>query len=65
MPEYILIDEGFEIYRQELEEKEIVSLMESGFVVSVMRLNERKVEYASVNYNTGKLTWKEPKLVLE
>lgn len=59
MPEYILIEDNLEVYKQELNEEEIPDMLSSGFVVAVLRLNTGKIEYASLDENNN-VSWKEP-----
>lgn len=62
MSEYTVIEDSLEVYKQEFEEDEILPLLDSGFVVAVLRLNNGKIEYADINYETESFEWKEPEL---
>lgn len=58
--EYIVVGDDQSVYRQQFDESEIQNLIESGFVSAVLRLNNGQIEYAKVDHETGKVTWKEP-----
>ncbi len=59
MPEYILIEDDLEVYTQKFNEEEIPDMLNSGFVIAIMRLNNRKIEYANLDENKS-VIWKEP-----
>lgn len=48
----IIVEEDQSVYEEEIEESEIPSLLEGGFVSAVLRLVEEGIEYATLSYNT-------------
>ncbi len=47
----IIVEEGQEVYEAEIDESEIPSLLDGGFVIAILRSVEEGIEYAEINYN--------------
>ena len=61
----IIVEDDTSVYELEIEESEIPSMLDSGFVSAVLRLVEEGIEYAHVKYNNDliepyKVIWKVP-----
>ncbi len=47
----IIVEEDQNVYEEEIEESEIIHLLNSGFISSILRSVEEGIEYAEINYN--------------
>lgn len=48
----IIVEEDQNVYEAEIEESEIPSLLNGGFVTAILRSVEEGIEYANINYIT-------------
>ncbi len=58
--EYIVVADDQSVYKDTCEESEIQNMIESGFISAVLRVNNKILEYANVDHETGNVTWTEP-----
>lgn len=58
----IIIEEDQSVYEAEIEESEIPSLLDGGFVSAILRSVEKGIEYARADYRKYRyeLTWGVP-----
>ena len=60
----IIVEDDTSVYESEIEESEISSMLDSGFVSAVLKSVEEGIEYVHVEYNElieqYEVTWKVP-----
>jgi len=51
----IIVEDGMDVYEEEIEESEIPALLDGGFISAILRSVEEGIEYAEVEYNNKKI----------
>ena len=58
---YTIVDDDQRVTQAEMNDSEILSGLDSGFISAILRLNNNVIEFANVNGTTDTVEWVVPK----